>query len=104
MTVLVLDLDGVVVRGHREGGRWDKHLERDLGLKPDTLQSRFFQPHFQRIVTGQDDLFETLERIWPQLDCPATPRALVDYWFAADSALWAEHPGLMVLLIAAQTA
>ena len=90
MTVLVLDLDGVVVRGHPEGGRWDKHIERDLGLKPDILQNRFFRPHFQKIVTGQADLLETLERIWPELECPATPRALIDYWFAADSALDAD--------------
>ena len=87
MTVLVLDCDGVVLSGHPEGGRWDKHIERDLGMKPDILQTRFFRAHFQQIVTGQADLVETLERIWPQLECPATPRALIDYWFAADSAL-----------------
>ena len=87
MTVLVLDCDGVVVSGHPQGGRWDKHIERDLGMKPDILSTRFFRPHFQEIVTGQADLIETLERIWPQLECSSTPRALVDYWFAADSAL-----------------
>ena len=87
MTVLVLDCDGVVVCGHPQGGRWDKHIERDLGMKPDILRNRFFLQHFQKIVTGQADLIETLERIWPELECPATPKALVDYWFAADSAL-----------------
>ena len=87
MTVLVLDCDGVVVCGHPQGGRWDRHMERDLGMKPEILNTRFFRRHFQEIVTGQADLIETLERIWPQLECPATPRALVDYWFAADSAL-----------------
>jgi putative hydrolase of the HAD superfamily len=87
VTVLVLDLDGVVVRSHPEGGRWDRHIERDLGLKPSHLQERFFRPHFRKIVTGEADLYETLERIWPELECAATPRALVDYWFAADSDL-----------------
>lgn len=90
MTVLVLDLDGVVVRGHPEGGRWDKHIERDLGIKPVHLQERFFGAHFHKVVTGQADLFETLERVWPELECASTPRALVDYWFAADSDLDAD--------------
>src|ERR1700712_596975 len=90
MTVLVLDLDGVVVRGHPDGGRWDKDIARDLGLQPDILHTRFFKAHFHKIVTGQADLFETLERIWPELECKATPQALVDYWFAMDSLLDAD--------------
>lgn len=85
MTVLVLDCDGVIVLGHPEGGRWDKHLERDLGFMPDLLQERFFRPHFAGIVTGETDLFAVLEAIWPELGCAATPRAFVDYWLKHDS-------------------
>jgi putative hydrolase of the HAD superfamily len=85
MTVLLLDCDGVVVHGHPDGGRWDKNLERDLGIRADLVQARFFKPHFRKIVLGEADLFAVLERMWPDLETAATPRAFVDYWFAMDS-------------------
>jgi putative hydrolase of the HAD superfamily len=87
MTVLVLDLDGVVVRGHPEGGRWDKNLERDLGIDAALVQEKFFQPHFRKIAIGEADLFETLDRVWPELGCKVSARDFVDYWFAMDSLL-----------------
>ncbi len=87
MTILVLDLDGVVVRGHAEGGRWDKHLERDLGIPAAALQEKFFRPHFKKIVLGEADLFDVLEKVWPELDCAASPSSFVDYWFTHDSTL-----------------
>lgn len=85
MTILLLDCDGVVVQGHPKGGRWDKNMEKDLGLRADLLQTRFFKPHFRRIVTGEADLLDVLHAVWPELETTATPRALVDYWFAMDS-------------------
>ncbi len=85
MTVLVLDCDGVVISGHAEGGRWDRHVLRDLGLKPELLQARFFQPHWRHIEIGRADLFEVLERIWPELECAAAPRDVVRYWFDNDA-------------------
>ncbi len=96
MTVLVLDLDGVVVRGHPEGGRWDKNLERDLGIDTALVQEKFFQPHFRKIAIGEADLFETLDRVWPELGCKVSARDFVDYWFAMDSlpqGLSRDHPG-----------
>ncbi|HEY4986539.1 MAG TPA: HAD-IA family hydrolase [Bradyrhizobium sp.] len=87
MTVLVLDLDGVVVRGHPDGGRWDKNLERDLGIDARMVQEKFFRPHFQKIAIGEADLFETLDRVWPELGSRVTAREFVDYWFAMDSLL-----------------
>jgi putative hydrolase of the HAD superfamily len=87
VTVLVLDLDGVVVLGHPEGGHWPKHLLRDLGLAPERLQECFFRTHFEACVLGQRDLFEALDDAWPQLGWDGSPQALVDYWFAMDSRL-----------------
>lgn len=87
MTVLALDLDGVVILGHPEGGRWDKHIERDLGVNPQHLQQRFFQAHWRRIEIGEADLFDVLADVWPELECSANARAFVDYWFANDSRL-----------------
>jgi putative hydrolase of the HAD superfamily len=85
MTILVLDLDGVVVLGHPQGGRWDKDLARDLGMQPELVQARFFRPHFHRAVLGEADLFDILVATWPELECASDPRAFVDYWFAKDS-------------------
>ncbi len=90
MAVLVLDLDGVVVRGHREGGRWDRHIQRDLGIDPARLQERFFRAHFHRIVTGEADLYAVLDGMWHEMDCATSARRFVDYWFANDSALDAD--------------
>jgi putative hydrolase of the HAD superfamily len=87
MAVLVLDCDGVVVKGHVEGGRWDKHLARDLGVDPDRLLERFFRPYFHRILLGEADLYDVLDAIWPQMKCAASARTFVDYWFAHDSTL-----------------
>jgi putative hydrolase of the HAD superfamily len=85
--ILVLDVDGVIVHGHPEGGRWDRHLERDLGLAPALLQERFFKPHWQRIAIGQADTLAVLQSVWPSLRTAATPHQLLDYWLAADSAI-----------------
>lgn len=90
MTVLVLDLDGVVVHGHPEGGRWDKDIARDFGLEPRLLQTRFFQQHWSRIEIGEADLYTVLEAIWPELECRGDARSFVDYWFANDSRIDAE--------------
>lgn len=83
--ILVLDLDGVVVLGHPDGGRWDKDLERDLNIAPAAMQMQFFNPHFHDVVTGRADMIEVLERIWPTLGHETTVREFVDYWFAKDS-------------------
>jgi putative hydrolase of the HAD superfamily len=85
MTVLVLDLDGVVVLGHPDGGRWDKDLARDLGMDPERVQTRFFRAHFRRAVLGEADLFEILDTVWPELQGVGTPRGFVEYWFTKDS-------------------
>ena len=84
MTVLVLDVDGVVVLGHPQGGRWDRHLARELGIAPEAMQSRFFRPYWRSIVLGQADMMQVLESVWHQLQCDASPHAFVDYWFAND--------------------
>ncbi|HVE02505.1 MAG TPA: HAD-IA family hydrolase [Rhizomicrobium sp.] len=87
MAILVLDVDGVVVLGHPEGGRWDKHLARDLGVASAALQDRFFRTHWRDIALGKTDLTEALREVWPQFGCAASVTQFVDYWFANDSAL-----------------
>ena len=87
MAVLVLDCDGVVVRGHRDGGRWDRNLQRDLGIDATALQERFFKPHWRAIALGEADMREVLARVWPALGSAASADAFVDYWFANDAML-----------------
>lgn len=87
MAVLVLDCDGVVVKGHAEGGRWDKHLARDLGIDAARLQERFFKPHWRAIARGDADMMPVLEEVWPAIGARCTPRDFVDYWFASDATL-----------------
>jgi putative hydrolase of the HAD superfamily len=83
--VLVLDLDGVVVTGHQEGGRWDKHIGRDLKLSPELLQRRFFELYWRAVMTGQSDLKEALAEAWPSLGCETSIEEFVHYWFKSDS-------------------
>lgn len=85
--ILVLDLDGVVQLGHAEGGRWDKHLRRDLGIAPDSLHELFFKPHWRAVMLGRQDLFEALHACWPKLNCRVGPREFVEYWFSHDCTL-----------------
>jgi putative hydrolase of the HAD superfamily len=85
--VLVLDVDGVVVLGHPDGGRWDRNLERDLGISPESLQERFFSRHWYDISTGTSGVLPVLESIWHEFDCSASPGHFIDYWFACDSRL-----------------
>ncbi len=87
MAVLVLDCDGGVVRGHEEGGRWDRNLARDLGIDAQVLQARFFAPHWKAIAQGEADMMAVLERVWPALGCAAAPADFVAYWFANDATL-----------------
>ena len=86
MTLLALDLDGVVVTGHPEGGRWAQNLEADFGVTPSRLRECFFIPYFDDIIIGRADLIEGLEAAWPALGAVrGTPHDLIAYWFAADS-------------------
>lgn len=86
-THLLLDLDGVVVFGHPDGGKWERNLERDLGISPTRMVEVFFNPHFGGVVTGKADLFDTLEEIWHCFDTPHSPEKFVDYWFRSHSAM-----------------
>lgn len=84
--VLMLDVDGVLVRHPDERG-WSVQLERDLGVSPAELQAAFFSVHWQEISNGRAAL---RERLAPVLDRIA-PHVGVDrfirYWFEQDAHL-----------------
>jgi putative hydrolase of the HAD superfamily len=86
VTVLMVDVDGVIVRPP-DGRRWDHDLAADLGLAPEVLQREFFAAHFADIVTGKADLHERLAPVLAEIAPHLTSQALADYWFAKDAEL-----------------
>jgi len=84
----MLDVDGVLVAGKPASGtHWAATLRADLGLDFATLRERFFDRHWDAVVTGRAGL---RERLAPVLaDCaPDLPvERLVDYWFRNDARL-----------------
>jgi putative hydrolase of the HAD superfamily len=83
---LMVDVDGVLIVHPDEGG-WSAHLERDLGIAPSTLQSAFFEPHWDDVSHGRAPLRQrlapVLQAIAPHVACDA----LIDYWFSHDAHL-----------------
>jgi len=57
---LMLDVDGVVIRGRGDGGSWHSSLFADLGVRYDDLQKKFFAVHWQDVTTGRAELRERL--------------------------------------------
>lgn len=83
--VLMLDVDGVVVVP-RPGG-WAANLETDLGLSRETLQTRFFAPHWRDVVLGRADLTGRLAPVLAEIAPHLTPETLTRYWFEHDADL-----------------
>lgn len=86
MKAMMVDVDGVIVV-HPDPKGWSANLERDLGLRVETLQEKFFAPNFEDIVRGRvpmrERLAPVLEEIAPHLTCDQ----LCAYWFENDSHL-----------------
>lgn len=85
MNILMVDVDGVLVRSHPVG--WARDLEANLGLSPAVLHAEFFDVHWAEIAVGKASLparlGPVLERCAPHL----TARELMDYWFQHDADL-----------------
>lgn len=85
---LVLDVDGVVIRGRpADGLPWYQTLREDLGLDRDVLTDRFFNVGFLDALRGRADIRELLEDLFSALDAPTTVDAFIDYWFSNDAGL-----------------
>ena len=83
MKILMVDVDGVLVRSHPVG--WARDLLADMGLSPAVLHAEFFDTHWAEIVVGRASLparlGPMLERCAPHL----TARDLMEYWFQRDA-------------------
>lgn len=83
---LMLDVDGVLVRGRPADGRpWATDLERDMGIDPGALQAAFFAVHWEEIVIGKRDLHGTLAGCLHRIAPDVSADAFIAYWFAMDS-------------------
>jgi putative hydrolase of the HAD superfamily len=81
---LMVDVDGVLVTGRPADGR---HWAADLGLSFENLQTAFFKPFWEEIVTGRVDLRERLTSVLARLAPELTPDQLITYWFRQDARL-----------------
>nr|WP_312052405.1 hypothetical protein [Brevundimonas diminuta] len=84
-TVLMMDVDGVVVR-HPDPSGWSVRIE-DLGIPRQALQDRFFKPWWDEVVHGRatlrDRLAPALADVAPHVSCDQ----LIRYWFEGDAHL-----------------
>jgi putative hydrolase of the HAD superfamily len=84
----MIDVDGVIVNGRpSDGRRWDAELLADLGLNAAVLEKAFFEPHWERIVTGEVAMRECLTNILAEIAPNVTAETLISYWFYNDSRL-----------------
>ncbi|MDX3806633.1 HAD-IA family hydrolase [Bosea thiooxidans] len=82
----MVDVDGVVIV-HPDSQGWARHLERDLGLSPEALQTAFFHRHWQDIVLGRAALQERLAPVLAEIAPHLRPDQLMRYWFENDACL-----------------
>jgi len=87
-SVLILDVDGVVIRGRPNDGRpWYATLQEDLGIDRDMLTERFFSAGFRTALRGQADILELLEPLFAEQEIETSVEQFVDYWFRNDARL-----------------
>jgi putative hydrolase of the HAD superfamily len=79
--VLMVDVDGVLVHGRR----WDTDLESDIGVSFEKLRAEFFEPHWEAIVTGREQMMDRLVPVLARLAPKLTAERFVAYWFEQDS-------------------
>jgi putative hydrolase of the HAD superfamily len=81
-TVLVLDLDGVVLGGPQP---WHANLQQDLGLDYGEIQRGFFAKDWAEVVRGRLDLFVALNEYFAGLGKYDLIEPFVNYWFEKDA-------------------
>jgi len=85
---LVLDVDGVVIRGRPSDGLpWYATLRQDLGLDPGVLTERFFNTNFQAALRGKADMRRLLDELFASIGARVSVDTFVDYWFRHDAGL-----------------
>ena len=81
----MVDVDGVIVRPLPGG--WASSMETDLGLSKESLQERFFKPHWDDIFRGRLEIVDALTPILTDVLPQLGVETLLRYWFERDSTL-----------------
>ncbi|WP_051435111.1 HAD family hydrolase [Microvirga flocculans] len=88
MRAIMVDVDGVLVRGRSDDGRhWSMSLEADLGISADDLHREFFAVYWDEIVIGRAALADRLRPVLRKIAPHLTAEQLIEYWFSRDARL-----------------
>lgn len=88
MSVLMVDVDGVLVHGRPQDGLpFGTFLERDLGVSVEQLKQEFFKKCWFDIVTGKVPMRPALEAVLSRIAPGVGVETLIRYWFEHDSRL-----------------
>ncbi|HBF31524.1 HAD-IA family hydrolase [Rhizobium sp.] len=88
MSVLMVDVDGVLVHGRPQDGLpFGTFLERDLGVSIDQLRHEFFEKCWFDVVTGKLPMRPALEAALSRIAPDVRVETLIRYWFEHDSRL-----------------
>jgi putative hydrolase of the HAD superfamily len=79
--VLVLDLDGVVLKPTEP---WESALPPDLGIPPAEIARDFFNESFREVLRGRFDLYVALHQWLDSKGLADRLEHFVSYWFAHD--------------------
>jgi len=83
---LMVDVDGVLINGRpSDGQHWGADLENDFGVPFAVLQSEFFAPYWEQVVTGNADLRECLTGALAKIKPKVSVDRLLQYWFQGDA-------------------
>ena len=81
---IMVDVDGLLLVHPDERG-WSVNLERELGISASTLQTAFFEQHWDDVVHGRASLRERLAPVLQRIADHSTCDELIDYWFSNDA-------------------
>lgn len=92
MTYIFFDVDGVLINGYHAKPElrhcWDKHIERDFGVKQQDFFEQFISGVFvKEVLIGKADLLETLSEVLPRIGYRGDAQDFVDYWLQNDARL-----------------
>ena len=80
----MVDVDGVLLI-HPDKRGWSANLERDIGISASSLQTNFFEPHWDDIIHGRASLRERLAPVLKGMSPQVTCDELIGYWFSHDA-------------------
>lgn len=90
MKRIFFDIDGVLINGYHHKAertnRWDKNIERDLGIDSKKFQE-IFKGWFLEVVQGRLDFEEEMDRWLKKEKYDLKAWQVMDYWHERDSNL-----------------